>query len=260
MSTLAGRPLLVTPSSPAPPVEALVARVRGAWRRSVLLRAAVTAPALLVAAAVLLAAIDLLFPLRAAAREILRLVPLLVFGGYVGWAVFRVTRTPPARSFALLAEERVPALENRLVTALELGAAPAEGPVARAFLADAARRLSAVDLRGVSPARLRAPALLLGGAAGVIALFALVFPGAAAQAWERWTDPRDAYESAWREARAEALPTVPTPPVPGFDELRWRVEPPAYSGLAPVEGRGGEPAPALPGSRIRLRSRFADRW
>jgi hypothetical protein len=257
MSTLVRQPAAAAPL--LPPVERILARVRAAWRRSVLLRALVTAPALFAAAAAALVLADLLVPFRAAAREILRWLPFLLAVGWTLWAAWRVVRPPPARRFALLAEERIPALENRLITAFDVPAMP-EGPVGRAFVAEAERRLGSVDVRGVAPANVKIPAIALGISLGLIAIFALAFPAAAREAWTRWTDPRDAYETRWREARAEALPTVPTPPIPAFDEFRWRVTPPAYAGLSPADGRGEETVAALAGSRIRLRSAFFDRW
>jgi hypothetical protein len=95
------------------------------------------------------------------------------------------------------------------------------------------------------------------GARGGLAVLA---PSATAEAWRRWTDPRDTYETRWREVRAETLPRAADTPVPAFDELRWRIEPPAYSGLPATTGRGDETLAALPGSRIRLWSHFSNRW
>jgi hypothetical protein len=252
-ASVAGRPLRA-------PSERLIAGVRAAWRRSVLLRALAWAPALLAASAVLLVLVDLVVPLRAVLRETLRWLPLLLGGGFAAWSVYRVINPPPPRRFALLAEERIPALENRLLTAFDLADGMPDGVVGRAFVAEAERRMQALGVRGVAPARVRLPAILLGSALAIAGLFALAFPAAAAEAWGRWMDPRDAYASKWEEVRAETLPNVPTPPIPMFDELRWTVRPPAYSGLGAQEGRGDEPISALPGSVIRLRSRFPDRW
>lgn len=253
LPALAGGPLRA-------PSERLVAGVRAAWRRSVLLRALVWAPALLAAAAVLLVLIDLLIPLRAAAREVLRWLPVLLGGGFAAWAVARVLNPPPPRRFALLAEERIPALQNRLLTAFDLADGMPDGVVGRAFVADTERRMQGVDVRGVAPAHVRLPAILLGSALALGALFALVFPAAAAEAWTRWSAPADAYATRWNEVRAETLPNVAVPPIPLFDEVRWTVRPPAYSGLEAQEGRGDDPISALPGSIVRLRSRFPDRW
>jgi hypothetical protein len=242
------------------PSERLIGGVRAAWRRSVLLRALAWAPALLAASAVLLVLVDLLIPLRAVLRETLRWLPLLLGGGFAAWSLARVLNPPPPRRFALLAEERIPALENRLLTAFDLADGMPDGVVGRAFVAEAERRLQAVGVRGVAPAHLRLPAILLGSSLAIAGLFALVSPAAAAESWSRWMDPADSYATKWEEVRAETLPNVATPPIPMFDELRWTVRPPAYSGLDAQEGRGDEPISALPGSVIRLRSRFPDRW
>jgi hypothetical protein len=237
----------------------MVGGVRAAWRRSVVLRALVLAPALFAVAALLLGALDLLVPLRAATRMVLRWLPFVLSAGALGWAVARVARPPAPKRLALLAEERVPGLGNRLVTALEMEGGD-DSPVRRAFLADAERRLAAAELARVAPARVRIPAIAGGSAVALLALFALVFPTAARESWHRWTDPRDAYESRWREVRARTLPNAAPTPVPPFDELRWRIEPPAYSGLPATTGRGDEPLAALAGSRIRLWSRYSERW
>ncbi len=243
---------------------ALVGRVRGRWRAAVLARALLLAPALGLLAALVLVALDLLQPLPAAARQALRWVPPLLAAGVLGRAAWRASRPPADRRLALLAEERVPALGNRLATLLELDAADAgggpDGVVLRAFRADAAARVRQVDARRVVPLRLRRPGALLGGAGLAALLFALAFPGPAREVWERWLRPVDAYPSAWEEARAEVVPAVPPPPVPGFDELRWRVRPPAYTGLPERELRGAEGLTLLPGTRVSLRSRFPERW
>lgn len=247
------------PPAASPVAERLVARVRVAWRRSVLLRVLVLAPALFAAAAVLLVAVDLAMPLRAAAREVLRWLPLALAAGTLGWAGWRVARPPSAGRLALLAEERVPTLGNRLATALEMEGG-GDGPVRRAFLEDAERHLAAADLRGVAPTRTRVPGMVLGASLAIAATFALLLPSAASEAWERWTSPHDTYETRWREVRAAALPRSQPAPIPPFDELRWRIEPPAYSNLPAATGRGDEVLAALPGSRIRLWSRFSERW
>lgn len=249
----AGRPLQA-------PTERLIAGVRAAWRRSVLLRALAWAPALFAATAVLLVLIDLVVPLRAVLRETLRWIPLLLGGGFLAFSIDRIVRPPAPRRFALLAEERIPALQNRLLTAFDLADGVPEGVVGRAFVAEAERRMRDVGVQGVAPAHVRLPSMILGGSLAVAAIFALAFPSAAAEAWTRWMDPADAYASRWQEVRAETLPNVEAPPVPLFDELRWTVQPPAYAGIAAQDGRGDDPISALPGSLIRIRSRFPDRW
>jgi hypothetical protein len=260
MNTIVQTPPSIAARPLQAPAERLIGGVRAAWRRSVLLRALAWAPALFAASAVLLVLLDLLVPLRAVLRETLRWLPVLLGGGFLAYSIHRVLRPPPPRRFALLAEERLPALENRLLTAFDLAEGMPEGVVGRAFVAEAERRMQAVGVRGVAPARVRTPAILLASALFLGAAFALAFPSAAAEAWTRWMHPADAYASKWQEVRAETLPNVEAPAIPLFDELRWTVLPPAYAGLAAREGRGDEPISALPGSRIRVRSRFPDRW
>jgi hypothetical protein len=245
-------------------VRTLLARVRARWRAAVLARALLLALALGLLAALVLVALDLLWPLPASARKVLRWLPPLLAVGLLGRAAWRASHPPDDRRLALLAEERVPALGNRLATLLELDAADAgaepDGVVLRAFRADAAARIRQVDAREVVPLRLGRPGALLGGAALAALGFSMVFPGPAREAWERWRSPVDAYPSAWEEARAEVVPTVPPPPMPRFDELRWRVRPPAYTGLPEREIRGAEGLTLLPGTRVSLRSRLPERW
>ncbi|HYR06532.1 MAG TPA: hypothetical protein VEQ60_02110, partial [Longimicrobium sp.] len=249
----AGRPLQA-------PAERLISGVRAAWRRSVLLRALAWAPALFAASAVLLVLIDLVIPLRAVLRETLRWIPVLLGGGFLAFSIDRIVRPPAPRRFALLAEERLPALQNRLLTAFDLADSVPDGVVGRAFVAEAERTMRDVGVQGVAPARVRLPSMILSASVALMALFALAFPSAAAEAWTRWMNPADAYASKWQEVRAETLPNVQAPPIPLFDELRWTVQPPAYAGIAAQDGRGDDPISALPGSRIRIRSRFPDRW
>jgi hypothetical protein len=260
MNTIVQSPPAIAARPLQAPAERLIGGVRAVWRRSVLLRALVWAPALFAASAILLVLLDLLVPLRAVLREVLRWLPVLLGGGWVAYSIDRILRPPPPRRFALLAEERIPALENRLLTAFDLAESMPEGVVGRAFVAEAERRMQDIGVQGVAPVRVRTPAILLASSLFLAVAFALAFPGAAAEAWKRWMHPADAYASKWREVRAETLPNVEAPPIPLFDELRWTVQPPAYAGLAARDGRGDEPISALPGSRIRVRSRFPDRW
>jgi hypothetical protein len=241
-------------------VDRIVARVRKLWTLSTLFRALIVGPALFAAVAVFLAAADLLVPMRAILREGLRWIPFALLGGVLARAVYRVSRPPRPRQFALLAEERIPALENRLITAFDVSIGDPNSLVARAFVADAERRLAEVDVSGVAPMRLGPPFVVLISAWCLAIAFAIAFPGAAREALWRWVTPRDAYEQRWREVRASTLPAVPAPPMPVFDEMRWRVTPPAYAGLGESDGRGDEPLQALAGSRVRLRSAFFGRW
>lgn len=260
MRTVVRRPQPPSPPPILPPVERIVERVRMLWRWSVLLRALVFAPALLAAAAVILVSADLLVPLRAVLREILRWIPFALAGGSFATAVYRIARPPSPRRFALLAEERIPSLQNRLITAFDVSLGDPDSLVARAFVADAERRLAEADVRGVAPLRLGLPIVILISSWSLALAFAIAFPTAAREAWWRWITPKDVYEQRWREVRASTLPAVPTPPMPVFDEMRWRITPPAYTGLGEADGRGDEPLQALAGSRVRLRSAFFGRW
>ncbi|HEV7586494.1 MAG TPA: hypothetical protein VGO40_00090, partial [Longimicrobium sp.] len=201
-----------------------------------------------------------LMPMRAVERGVLRWLPLALAGGALAYAAWRIARPPAPRRFALLAEERIPALENRLITAFDVALGDPDSLVSRAFVADAERRLAGVEVHGVSPLRFGGPLLALVTSWAVALAFALAFPTAAREAWGRWLHPRDAYEQRWREVRANTLPAVAETPMPAFDEMRWRVAPPAYTGLGASDGRGDEPLEALAGSRVRLRSAFFERW
>jgi hypothetical protein len=260
MSTIVHSPPAASARPLQAPAERLIGGVRAAWRRSVLLRALVIAPALFVTTAIALVFLDLLIPLRAVLREALRWIPPLLGLSFVGLSIHRVVRPPPPRRFALLAEERIPALQNRLLTAFDAADALPDGVVVRAFVADAERRLAEADPRGVAPARLKVPAVVLGVGLALAGIVSIALPQVAGEAWTRWMHPADAYASRWAEVRAETLPNAAPAPMPLFDEVRWRVQPPAYAGLGPQDGRGDEPVSALAGSRIRLRSRFPDRW
>nr|MBA2243488.1 hypothetical protein [Gemmatimonadota bacterium] len=197
--------------------------------------------------------LDLLLPLAAAARELLRFLPLAAAAGVLLVTAIRIARPPPASRLALLAEERLPGLENRLLTALELRG---EGPVARAFWMEAETRLAGADVHRVVPLRVRVPLLALGLALAMGTAGVLLFPGASAEAWNRWLHPEDSYESAWREIRSEVVPGAPAAPLaPAFGELRWSIRPPAYTGQPERRVRDEELISALPGSRIRVQGR-----
>ena len=259
MKTVRRRPPF-SPPPVLPPVERIVARVRRAWRWSLLVRALVVAPALLAVSALVLLCFDLLVPLRAILREVLRWVPPALGVGTLAWAAWRIARPPAPRRLALLAEERIPELDNRLITAFDVAVGDPDSLVARAFVADAERRLAGVEANDVAPFRIYFPLVVLLTAWALALAFSAAFPTAARESWKRWMHPRDAYEQRWREVRANTLPAVPTPPMPAFDEMRWRVTPPAYTEAPAADGRGDEPLQALAGSRVRLRSAFFDRW
>lgn len=239
--------------------ERLIRGVRVAFATRAVLRGTIAALAALAVVGLSLVAIDLAVPLVASARRLLRWLPLVAAAVPLAWAALSAGRATPRR-LALLVEERVPSLQGRLLTVLETPPGGGGGLLARALAEEVDERVSGIRAGDVVEWRLRRSAFVLAGATALAASFALLFPGPAAAAWERWTRPEDSYGSAWREARASVLPTVATPPIPGFDELRWRIDPPAYAGRRAVDARGEGPIPVLPGSRVRLRSRFPARW
>src|SRR5690242_9330037 len=98
------RPRPPTPPHLLPPVERIVARVRSAWRVSTALHALTLAPALFAAAALLLVCADLLQPLPAAPRGVLRWLPPLLGVAILAGAAWRLLRPPAPRRFVLLAE------------------------------------------------------------------------------------------------------------------------------------------------------------
>lgn len=239
---------------------ALLARARSAWRRATLARAALVAGACVVLAALALLALDLLAPLPAAARAALRPLPAVLALMVLADAAGRLLRGAPPRALALRLEERIPALENRLATSLEpLG----EGIVAQAFLADVEARLAHVDPRPALRPALRRPAVALLAGLLLGAAFVAAFPSTAREAWQRWIDPADAYESAWDAVRPTPLRELgasPAAPATALGELRWRIEPPAYTGLPVRTARDVNVVPVLAGSRVIVRGRFPAGW
>lgn len=236
------------------PAARLVGEVRRAWRRRVLLRSGIASLLVLLLLAAALAALDLLVSLPAASRFWLAVavpaVALTVFGHGLG----RVLRARDARRFALLAEERLPGLDNRLVTALDADAA--DRPAAHLFRARMDRELAKVDAGGAVPLQTTRPATALATMLTVCVALALLFPGTAAELWNRWTSPVDASAGP-----ADAFQAVGTG-IPlfgggagrssGFGALRWTVRPPAYTGLDARRFSGDDMVSALAGSRIRV--------
>lgn len=232
-------------------------RLRRAWRLRRVARGLVSAAALLLGSAVLLLAVDIVAPLAASARLVLRWLPLAAAVAALVSTAAHLLRPPSRARLAEMAEALDPSLGNRLVTALEAPASP-NPMLVHAFTAEATPYLDRVDAARL-PWRVRRWLLAAAGALLLLVGFAAVAPPQAAAAWERWARPRDAYPGRWREARAPILPSVPAAPA-GFDELRWTVRPPSYSRLPVVRARGDEAPPALAGSEVELRSRFVAGW
>jgi len=240
-------------------VTPLLARVwRGYLRARAVERVAWAAAALL-GLAVIFVLVDLVSPLPAVARSALRWVPLLTMSAQLAAAISWLSRPQDLRRVALLVQEHDLRLENRLATAVDLDDVP-EGVVRRAFVEDLERSLTAAIPTAALRPRIRAALQVLAASAALIVLGLVMAPGLAREAAARWLHPRDAYPQEWRERRAAAAGREAELPPPPFDEIRWTLTPPAYTGLPASRGRGDEPVVALPGSRLVVRSHFSARW
>lgn len=231
-----------------PAARALVARTRAVWRRRVVVRAVVVSFAALACVAATLLLVDALLPLPAAARRVLRFAPVVTGLAPVLHAVRRLVPGPDDLRIALLVEERAPALEQTLSTALELRG---DGQVTEAFRARAERALAGIDPASLLPARLRGAFLAL-GAGTVAGMAVVVFSGATGgELWARWRWPVDP------PAPATAAPPTPSTPVqavsdPRFGEIVVTIHPPTYTGLPARPWEGGDALAALAGSRVVL--------
>ena len=134
------------------PIDLWLGRVRTRWQSlrafKVVVRAALSAASVLLLA---LAAAPWAerSPIALAALGISALLALVAV---VAWAVVPFRRGPTDLQLARFVEERVPSLDDRLVTAVdfvERTHGPAESPVAASMLADAAARVAAIDLDAV---------------------------------------------------------------------------------------------------------------
>ncbi len=160
-------------------IRAAIARVRARWRRvragEGVFRAATAAAA--IAAAGLVAAGWA--ERRPAALAALGAVTVLVALAAIGWFLWPLRRRPAARRVARFIEERAPDLDDRLVSAVDVleSGRPASG-LAEPMLADAARRLDAVDPAAIVPGAALARAAVL-AAAATVALLAVLLVGRA---------------------------------------------------------------------------------
>ena len=173
-------------------IRELLARVRGRWRALRVFRAAARA-ALAAAGAVGLGLVALrvsagapaAFAALAAASALLGLAGVI-------WGLRPLGASPSDARVARFIEERVPALEDRLVTAVDVvrasaSASPAPSALVEPMLADAARRSRDVDLDAVLPIGVVRRAGLQ-AAMAACALGALV--------WVARTPARQAYDAA----------------------------------------------------------------
>src|SRR5204862_6955228 len=105
-----------------------------------------------------------------AALVVLAADALLAMLGVIGWAAAPLRRAPGDAQVARFIEERSPALDDRLVTAVDVAGGRSATPPALAgpLVADAATRARRVDPDAIRPGdRLRRPAFQA-AAAGVV--------------------------------------------------------------------------------------------
>src|SRR5712675_1795495 len=87
---------------------------------------------------------QLILRVRARWRALVALQALA--GGALVWCLAPLRRTPADNQIARYVEERAPALGDRLVTAVDVAHAPNPPALADMMIADAARRLAAIDI------------------------------------------------------------------------------------------------------------------
>jgi hypothetical protein len=148
------------------------------------------------------------------------------FGAFVCAFALRASRS----ALAIAVERRAPAFKNVLVTTQELPETTAEY-VRQAVFAEAARLTRDVDPAVLFPARRRVITLGAGAAAWLAAVALPLVP------------PREP-----TTARSEMRPTEN----PTIDAVEVRIEPPAYTGLAPRSVRNPSRIEAIAGSRLEV--------
>ena len=160
-------------------ISEFIDRVRARWLALVVFQAAVRgaiAVALIVGAATIAARWTDGAPI---ALILLAATAAAVALGALGWSLAPLRHRPADRQVARFIEERVLALDDRLVTAVDVAESKNAPGLAAAMIADASRRLSAVDIDTiVSSASLRRAGMQAAAAAlalGVV-LFAALGP------------------------------------------------------------------------------------
>jgi hypothetical protein len=161
-------------------IRRLLARVRSRLR-AVEVSRAVSRAALAAAATVFLAVLANLLASRASpspwAFLTIGVIAILTAAGVIVWAVLPLRQRPSDLRLARFVEERVPSLDDRLATAVDVvesGELRRAGVLGEPLLADAARRADAVDVdQIVATSRVRRSRIQAAGASAalVIALF-----------------------------------------------------------------------------------------
>lgn len=231
--------------------ERLLKRVRTQWRATLLLRSLVAGLAAAACLAGAMVVTDIVVGLPWTVRRALDPAPAVLGLVAAGAIALRLLRQPDDTRFALLAQERVPALGNALATAVT--AVPA-GSVGRLFTDRLDATLAAATAPDAPawlvPTRIRTALFLLITGVAMLAVVALAAGGPSALL------------DSWRRPAHEApLAVSPGSPLgralsgqPAHEvragALRWTAAPPAYTGMEASGPSGEEPIRALAGSRI----------
>ncbi len=155
----------------------VIARVRARWRTLRAFRATVRA-ALLTSAIVGVALILSRWTTGAPMALVgLAALTILIVVGAIGWAVAPLRRSPADLQVARFIEERAPALDDRLVTAVDVaeGRSSVTPMIAGPLVADAARRARDVPIDTVIPSETLRRAGFQAAAAALVCLAVLFF-------------------------------------------------------------------------------------
>lgn len=157
-------------------LKAGLARARSRWRRAKVLNGLGAAAGLSGLLLVFALAVYLIAKPAGVTLIVLAGAATLGVFGCFACAAWRVSRSPTDRLMARFVEERVPELEDRVVTAVEFGEQPGKGhaPVVEGLLADAVARIRQLDFeRIVSRSTIRRAGLVAGLGVGLLALVAV---------------------------------------------------------------------------------------
>ena len=165
----------------------LLTRVRARWRMLAWLNAAVRA-GLGGAAVIVVSLIVALWTVRAPlALALTGATALACFAAVVAWMLWPLRRSPSDVRVGRFIEEREPALEDRLVSAIDLMASDrhAQSPaIAAPMLADAAARAERVDLNAIVPDAALRGAWMQSAGRPLLALIVLAAGEPARQAYD----------------------------------------------------------------------------
>lgn len=225
-----------------------LARLRSRWRRRMIARAALASAAVLLATAATLVLVDQIVSLSMPMRSTLRFLP-------IGAALIpfiavlrRALPGPSLQRIALLAEEHDPRLAGLLSTSLGL---QGDGIVAQAFRARMERVLGSASADALAIATVRPAAIRFAATSAAALVLGFASSGSGEEVWRRWAGLSPGPSAAALAAghvdvieRARAQTE--------FQDLRLRVVPPAYTGLAPHEQELAEPVAAIAGSVLEL--------